>query len=74
MNTSIDSSELNSKPKVKTLENDKDYFAAYLNMARHNAFITLSSLSKKFDELKTDDEGNLASMKIVTMLNSVQKP
>ena len=59
----------------KTLENDKYYFAAYLNMARHNAFITLSALNIKFSpNTQNDSEDNLSEFKVMKMLSNVEKP
>jgi hypothetical protein len=62
------------KPNYKTPEADKDYFAAYLNMARHNAFITLSALNKKLkNDEKEESEECLAEMAIIKKLNSSKR-
>jgi hypothetical protein len=50
-------------PNVRTLENDPQYFGAFLNMARHNVFLLINHLTEKFKDysfemLKDDKEIN----------------
>lgn len=58
----------------KTLAN-KDYFSAYLNMARHNVFITLSFLTEKLGkqiEYKRDMERDMKCLYIIDVLKNTE--
>jgi hypothetical protein len=58
----------------KTLENDRYFFASYLNMARRNVFIVMSSISVKMkrEAIFTDD--NLLSAGFLTILQGDKRP
>lgn len=51
-------------------QNTKYVFGAYLNMARQNAFITLSHISKILGAEKEGNEARLSEMKAITILKS----
>ncbi|NDV80194.1 type VI-B CRISPR-associated RNA-guided ribonuclease Cas13b [Dysgonomonas sp. 511] len=51
-------------------QNTKHIFGAYLNMARQNAFITLSHISKILGATKEGNEAHLSQMKAITILKS----
>lgn len=55
-----------TKKESKTL-NDKAFWAVYLNMARHNAYIVLGHISQKLGE-KPTNEDNLVGMFCITCL------
>ncbi|HEX2935773.1 MAG TPA: type VI-B CRISPR-associated RNA-guided ribonuclease Cas13b [Bacteroidales bacterium] len=67
---------ISTKPNCKTPANDKDYFAAYLNMAQHNAFIALTALNRKIfpDDTSKYKEGNLSQVPVVSKLDDTSKP
>ena len=48
----------------------KHILGAYLNMARHNAYITLSHTSKILGAAKDGDEARLSEMKAITVLQN----
>jgi len=62
---------MGNEPNYMTLK-DKDYFSAYLNMARHNAFITLSHISKIVinEDFKDEKEEKLFDITIIKKLKS----
>jgi hypothetical protein len=46
----------------KTLQNNPEYFGAYLNMARHNVFLIINHLTETFNQLdflKIDDDADI---------------
>ncbi|MDR1881686.1 MAG: type VI-B CRISPR-associated RNA-guided ribonuclease Cas13b [Prevotella sp.] len=51
-------------------QNIKHVFGAYLNMARQNAFITLSHISKMPGEAKEGNEARLSEMRAIAILKS----
>ena len=56
----------------KTLQ-DKSFFASYINMARHNAYIVLSHITEVLGYTPSAED-QLAEMRCVTILSSVEKP
>ncbi len=62
------------KPNYKTVGTDKYFFSAYLNMARHNAYIILSHITQRLMEKPTTDEEQLANMYAVQILINKHKP
>jgi hypothetical protein len=59
----------------KSLETDSDYFSAYLNLARHNAFLILSHISDKLRQKKTNtQEGSLHKAYAIEVLNNSKTP
>lgn len=59
----------------KSLENDPDYFSAYLNLARHNAFLILSHISDKLKQKKTNTpEGSLHKAYAIDVLQNTKVP
>lgn len=64
-----------SKAKTKTYGKDNFYFSAYLNLARHNAFIVLADISRRLNlRFNTGDEGNLLTQEWYQVLSTVKKP
>ena len=51
-------------------QGEKHIFGAYLNMARHNVFITLSHISKLLGATKDGSESRLSEMKAITVLEN----
>jgi hypothetical protein len=64
--------ETTTSANFKDIEINKDYFAAYLNMARHNVFITLSHLNKRYfpDSKNVEKESKLSEMDIIEKLDN----
>jgi len=63
----------NSQLNYKNFKQNKAYFSAYLNMARHNAYITLSHLNKMLG-FKPQDEDNMLNLGIVNILKEDKFP
>lgn len=62
----------NTDKKVqKTLKSDKDYFSAYLNMARHNAWLILARFSEKLGKNAPSEDG-LTEAYAITVLNDIK--
>lgn len=45
--------------KKRTLQDDPQYFGAFLNMARHNVFVINNHLAERFKLSGLTDEGNI---------------
>jgi hypothetical protein len=61
--------------KKKSIEKDPDYFSAYLNLARHNAFLILSHISDKLKQKKTNtQEGALHKAYAIEVLDNSKAP
>lgn len=59
-----------TKNEPKTLK-DKPFWAVYLNMARHNAYVVLAHISQKLGEKTSTDEGKWAIMPCLEVLRVV---
>ena len=59
--------KLNSKS-----ENNKKLFAGYLNMARNNAYVTISHISKILGFNSVVQENNLHKCELIQMLNNTR--
>ena len=59
----------------KSLKSNPDYFSAYLNMARHNAYLILSHISDKLKPKKTNTpEDALYSAYALEVLKNGKEP
>lgn len=62
-----------TKKESKTL-NDKPFWAVYLNMARHNAYLKLAHINAQLGESKLDKEEDIEKSACLTLLEGNDKP
>ena len=63
-----------SAESKKNLQNNPEYFGAYLNMARNNLAIILTYISDAVQKPFNAGEDNLISSTIIQMLKSNKEP
>jgi len=64
----MNTTDKRTKPNYKDFINDKDYFSAYLNMARHNAYITVAHISHLLGGKPSGDDAKIMEMKAMQVL------